>query len=175
MKFDNYSIRLLRNRDLFSYYQLVVNNRERLDDFFTGTVSKTKTFKDTKLFVAEIVQKSEERSYFPYVIIDDTNDTIIGFLDLKNIDWSVPKAEFGAYIDLKYSGKGIMRKSVTMFTDFCFDKYKLNKLYMRTHKNNIYAIKIAEKNGFEKEGVIRNDYKTSSGKLVDLVYYGRVK
>jgi RimJ/RimL family protein N-acetyltransferase len=30
------------------------------------------------------------------------------------------------------------------------------------------------KNGFELEGTIRNDYRTTKGEIVDLNYYGRV-
>ena len=34
---------------------------------------------------------------------------------------------------------------------------------------------LLEKCGFEKEGLIRRDYKTTSGELVDLIYYGKLK
>jgi len=33
---------------------------------------------------------------------------------------------------------------------------------------------VALKNGFELEGIIRNDYRTTDNKVVDLNYYGRV-
>jgi ribosomal-protein-serine acetyltransferase len=49
------------------------------------------------------------------------------------------------------------------------------KTFLGTHQNNIAAQRVAEKCGFEKEGVIRKDYKTTKGELVDLIYYGRVK
>jgi ribosomal-protein-alanine N-acetyltransferase len=34
---------------------------------------------------------------------------------------------------------------------------------------------VAEKNGFILEGIIRSDYKTTSGVVVDLMYYGLLK
>ena len=49
MKFDHYSIRPLRPTDLNNYYALVENNKERLEDFFAGTVSRTGTFNATKI------------------------------------------------------------------------------------------------------------------------------
>jgi RimJ/RimL family protein N-acetyltransferase len=61
-----------------------------------------------------------------------------------------------------------------MFCDFSFEEHKFKKLFLRTHPTNLAARKIAEKCGFEVEGIIKRDYKTTSGELIDLVYYGRL-
>jgi len=174
MKFDNYSIRLLEIRDLDDYFQLVVNNRQRLEDFFTRTISKTKTYEETRKFVEEMISGTKEKVYFPYIIIDNSNRNVIGFLDLKNIDWRIPKSELGFYIDKNYAGKGITTKALNLLCDFCFLEYKFQKLFLRTHPQNISAKTVAEKCGFGLEGTIRKDYKTTSGKIVDLVYYGKL-
>lgn len=174
MTFDNYSIRLLENQDLDDYFQLVENNRERLEDFFAGTVSKTNTYKETSDFVKLMVQGVKDRTYFPYLIIDNTNKKIVGFIDLKNIDWSIPKSEIGFYIDKNYAGKGITTKALNLLCAFCFSEYKFLKLFLRTHPTNISAKAVAEKCGFTLEGTIRKDYKTTSGKVVDLLYYGKL-
>lgn len=174
MQFDNYSIRLLVPQDLDAFYNLVDKNRPRLEDFFAGTVSKTRTLKETEKFITEIILKVREKTYFPYIIIDNSNNSIIGFIDLKNIDWNIPKSELGCYIDEKYAGKGITTRAINLFCDYCFEKYSFKKLYLRTHKNNMSARSVAEKCGFEIEGIIRRDYKTTAGKIVDLMYYGRI-
>ena len=174
MQFDSYSIRLLTTQDVDAYFQLVEKNRQRLEDFFTGTVSKTKTIEDTRNFVSYIVQKAKEKTYFPYIIVDNSSDRIIGFLDLKNIDWNIPKSELGCYIDEDYANKGIATKAFRLFCDFCFTEYKFQKLFLRTHHSNTAAKTVAEKCGFEIEGIIRRDYKTTSGEIIDLIYYGRL-
>src|ERR1700754_1512016 len=97
IQFDHFSIRLLSSGDLQEYFQLIERNRRRLEDFFTGTVSRTKTLEETKQFVKEITQKAEQKIYFPYLIINNDNNSIVGFIDVKNIDWSIPKAELGCY------------------------------------------------------------------------------
>ena len=174
MQFDNYSIRLLTIHDLQPYFEMVDRNRKRLESFFTGTVSKTKTFEDTRNFIAEILQKATERTYFPFLLINTSTNKVIGFFDLKNIDWNIPKSEVGCYIDEEYAGKGITAKAFEVFCDHCFKEYNFKKLFLRTHKSNIAAQKVAEKCGFEIEGTIRRDYKTTAGELVDLIYYGRL-
>ncbi len=174
IQFDNYSIRLLSVEDLQPYFEMVERNRSRLEDFFTGTVSRTATLEDTRIFLEEITKRIEAKSYFPYIIIDNNDNKIVGFLDLKNIDWQIPKTEMGSYTDLAYAGKGITSKAFKLFCDYCFETFKFRKLFLRTHQSNKAAIAVAEKCGFEKEGIIRCDYKTSSGEIVDLVYYGRL-
>jgi RimJ/RimL family protein N-acetyltransferase len=174
MQFDNYSIRLLTEEDLEGYFELVENNRKRLEDFFTGTVSKTQTLEDTRTFLVDILQRANNKTYFPYIIVEDDSRKIVGFLDLKNLDWSVPKSEVGCYIDEHYAGQGITTKAFCLFCDFCFKEYGFQQLFLRTHETNTSARRVAEKCGFEIEGTIRKDYKTTSGELVDLIYYGRL-
>src|SRR5690606_29300671 len=101
-----YTIRLLEISDLEQYYKLIERNRKRLEDFFTGTVSRTQTFADTEVFLKEIVQKAADRIYFPFVIEDNQTKAFVGFLDIKNIDWNIPKAELGSYTDADFAGKG---------------------------------------------------------------------
>lgn len=175
MKFDNYTIRLLRADDYEAYFLMVESNRHRLEDYFAGTVSKTKTLDDTKAFLQESMQKIADRMYFPYVIVDDNTRCFIGFIDLKNVDWNVPKSEVGCYMDSNFAGKGIASKALQMFVDHSFETYNFRKLFLRTHPTNTYAIKLAEKCGFEKEGLLRQDYKTTAGVLVDLLYYGQLR
>lgn len=175
MQFDHYTIRLLTLHDTHAFYQMVDKNRSRLEDFFTGTVSRTQTKEGTKEFVADITRRAEEQTYFPFVIIDNTCDKIIGFMDLKNIDWTIPKAEMGGYIDEGYAGRGITAQAFEVFCHHAFQKYGFQKLFLRTHHSNTAARRIAEKTGFEVEGTIRRDYKTTSGELVDLIYYGKLK
>jgi RimJ/RimL family protein N-acetyltransferase len=228
MKFNNYSIRLLQKSDLESYFQLVEKNRTRLENFFTGTTSKTQTLESTRLFLAEMLAKIEARTYFPYLLIDDEKGEVIGFFDIKNIDWNIPKAELvhqllssrsyflflvsfycikilsrsygydckfcfaeennipknternlgfnalGCYVDSDYVSKGITTKAAQLFCNHCFSAYEFQKLFLRTHEGNKPARAIAEKCGFEIEGRIRKDYKTTSGEVVDLIYYGRL-
>ncbi len=93
---------------------------------------------------------------------------------MKNLDWSIPKAEIGCYTDETFAGKGITTKAMRLFLDYCFEHFKFKKIFLRTHHTNKAAQTLAEKCGFEKEGNIRMDYKTTSGEIVDLIYYGRL-
>ncbi|MER3318449.1 MAG: GNAT family N-acetyltransferase [Allomuricauda sp.] len=171
MKFDKYSIRPLEIED---YYQLVQTNRKRLEDFFAGTISKTSTYKEAKKFVESMVNNSQENSYFPFLIIDSSSQRIIGFVGLYNIDRSIPKSEVGFFIDKEYTGRGIATGALQVLSEYCFSEFKFKKLFLRIHQSNIASKTVAERCGFELEGEIRREYKTSSGEIVDLLYYGKL-
>lgn len=174
ISFDKYIIRPLESSDLEAYFSLVDRNRKRLEDFFTGTVSKTKDLAATEIFLNEIVVKREAKQYFPFVVEDKETHGFIAFFDLKNVDWSIPKTEIGCYTDEQFAGKGITYKAMKLFVDFCFEHFKFKKIFLRTHHSNKAAQVLAEKCGFEIEGNIRMDYKTTSGQIVDLIYYGKL-
>lgn len=175
LHFDHYTIRFLRPDDLQVYYGLIDRNRPRLEDFFAGTVALTKTLEDTRAHVQDVLQKLQDKNHFPFVVIDDSTDTLIASIQVKGLDWSIPKGELGYYIDAGYEGKGIVTKAMGYIIRWCFEELKLAKVFIRTHERNISSRRVAERNGLVLEGTIRMDYKTTRGEVVDLMYYGMLK
>ena len=173
-EFDNYKIGLLSERGGEAFYNLIDKNRARLEDFFAGTVSKTRTLEDTLLYCDEIQKRIKSISYLPYMITDVNTNEFIGLVDVKNIDMTVPKAELGSFIDSGYEGKGIVTKAINIVVDHIVKEYKFIKLLCRASSRNKGSIAVILKNGFELEGTIRRDYKTTKGEIVDLNYYGRL-
>lgn len=174
MKFDNYELRLLQNEDKRDFFQLIQLNLVRLEDFIAGIVAQTKTESDVEHFISNSIIKISNKSYYPYLIIDVKTKKPIGFIDIKNIDWNIPKAELGFFIDENYSGKGISTKAINCISEYLLNKLKFNKLLLRIHQSNKSSQSVAEKCGFELEGIIKNDYKTTKGEIVDLLYYGKI-
>lgn len=173
--FDNYKLRLVELDDLEAYHRLIEDNRKRLEDFFAGTVAQTTTLEDSRAHLTEVIRKNARKEFYSFVLTDDASDRLIASVQVKSLDWNVPKAELGYYIDAAYEGKGLVSRAVAVIVKYCFEQLQLNKLYIRAHESNIASRKIAEHNGFRLEGVLRQDYKTTRGELVDLMYYGLLR
>lgn len=139
--FENYSIRPLEVSDLLPYFDLVERNRKRLEDFFTGTVSKTKDIAATEIFLNELVEKRAAKQYYPFVMVDNTSNRFVSFFDLKNLDWTIPKTELGCYTDEELAGTGVTTKAMQLFLDYCFDHFEFKKIFLRTHHSNKAAQK----------------------------------
>lgn len=174
MEFENYNIRIIKKEDTQSYFELIENNRPRLEDFISGIISKTKSTNDTEVFIDEIIEKNTNEAYYPYVIIETINNEMIGFFDVKNIDWNIPKAEIGYFIDKNHTGKGIAKKALNEIVSHFFSNLKFSKFLLRIHHDNKASINVAEKCGFTIEGTIRRDYKKTNGEIVDMMYFGKI-
>ena len=174
MVFGDFKICLLQAHEGEAFFNLIDNNRVRLEDFFAGTVSKTRNLPDTLAYCKGIEQRILSKAYFPYMIIDVNTNAFIGLVDVKNIDWNVPKAELGYFIDSKYSGRGITTKAVAKVIEELIETHKFKKILCRVGSKNLGSIQVALNNNFKLEGTIRNDYRTTKGDIVDLNYYGRI-
>ena len=60
-QFENYKITSFNTQQSESFFKLIDSNRARLEDFFAGTVSRTKTLKDTKQYCNIIAQKIKDK------------------------------------------------------------------------------------------------------------------
>lgn len=172
--FDDCRIELFVSHRSEDFFRLIDSNRSQLEDFFSGTVARTKTLKDTLGYGVFIEKCISEKTYFPYMICNRTTGDYIGLIDIKSIDWTVPKAELGYLIDQQHSGKGIATKALEHVIAMCVAVHRFRKLLCRIHSENEASVRVVKKNGFQLEGTIRKDYITSSGRLVDLDYYGKV-
>lgn len=160
--------------DLQQYFDMIVRNKSRLEDFAAVTVAKSKTLDDARDFLAHQISLREGKLFYPFILVDDYTNEGIGYMGIKEIDWSIPKAEIGLFTDEKYAGKGVTTKALSSLADYCFSNWVFRKILLRINRRNIAACKMAEKCGFEIEGEIRNDYITTSGEIVDMLYYGKI-
>jgi [ribosomal protein S5]-alanine N-acetyltransferase len=61
--------------------------------------------------------------------------------------------EMGYFIDEDHWGKGIATKVVKMLEDIAFKKLKAVRIEILVHPKNKASLRVAEKNGYKKEGV----------------------
>lgn len=171
---EGFEIKLLTIRESSLFFELIDKNKNRLEDFFAGTVKYTQTLQETIEYCKKVDERVKEKTYFPYLIIDKTQDKAIGFIDFKNIDWDVPKVELGTFIDVGFEGRGIITESFSYILENIVKEHQFKKLFCRISESNKRSINLALRCGFEKEGTLKCDYRTTKGELVDLNYYGRI-
>lgn len=175
MQFDHYTLRPPLIEDTESLYKLVTNNKPRLLDYFPIALNAITSIANTRSYIELKISQAEKQEAITHFIIDDHTTKVIGVVFIKNFDWTIPKAELAYYIDKNYEGKGIISEALKQLINYSFTELKLNKVYLRTATDNAGSQKVALKNGFKLEGVLRKDYRIFNGTLIDLNYYGLVK
>lgn len=153
---------------------LIENNRSRIRAYLPKTAGSITDKASAKAYIKLKMQNSAERREFCFLITDLGSSQLCGAIFLKNFEWSVPKCELGYFIDSNYEGKGITSLAIKKIVSYCFSSMRLNKIFIRSALDNAASRMVAEKNGFKEEGIIRKDFMTERGELIDVVYYGLV-
>ena len=83
-------------------------------------------------------------------------------------------AEFGYWLAEEFWRRSIMTEAVGAFTDFCFDKFSLHRIYAEPFANNPASARVLEKAGFVLEGRLKNNV-VKDGELLDSLMYARTK
>lgn len=102
------------------------------------------------------------------------NDSLIGELKLRNIRWFNRKAELSIILKKDEQKKGIGTEIVEKIIEYAFVKMNFHRLEAEVIETNITSIKLIEKFGFRKEGVLR-EAKYQNGKFIDIYRYGLLK
>ncbi|TND08953.1 MAG: N-acetyltransferase GCN5 [Bacteroidetes bacterium] len=168
-------VRDLRSSDSAAFLYMIRRNQERLRNSFPLILSKVNSKISALSYVREKVAEIRQKTFHTCIVEHTPSKILVGYISMKNMDFTVPKAELAYFIDAEFEGKGIGSRAVGAVCDFAFAEIGMNKLFMRISPANPASRRLAEKCGFEKEGLIRADFKTSDGELLDVEYWGKVK
>jgi len=101
--------------------------------------------------------------------------TLIGGSGLHDSDWDLRHFEIGYWVRSSFSGRGLMTEGVRALADHALDKLGATRVFLTTDTLNIASWKLAERAGFELEGILRNDRRNLSGGLRDTRVYSRIR
>lgn len=108
---------------------------------------------------------------FAIELVDSGN--LVGIVSLQNIDSVNKNGQIGYWIGKKYWNKGLATESINLLIHYAFDVLRLHKVYANVLAKNRASIRVLEKNGLKKEGILRDSvYKYH--KFFDVVLYYRL-
>lgn len=104
---------------------------------------------------------------------DARTDVLLGYCQIRSIDWIAKTAEFGIVIGAPESrGRGIGAQALALAVEYATLHLGLRRLWLRVVGFNTAAIRLYEKAGFQLEGrLLRHAYR--NGQLHDVLIYGR--
>ena len=63
----DYTVRLVSQKDAVAFFNLLQRNKNRLEDFFAGTIRCTQTLQETIDYCKNIEDRIERKEYLPYL------------------------------------------------------------------------------------------------------------
>lgn len=133
------------------------------------------TEEDSKFFIAQAIRdrNKRHRSRFVFTIVLKETEKVVGNIEMNITDWD-GVGEIGFVIHHKYWGRGYAKQAVCLMLKHCFECCELQRVAAVCDPNNVASIKVLEKVGMVKEGVLRKDLYIK-GKWRDSVVYSLLK
>ena len=129
----------------------------------------------------QVKEELENTDVFPeqkmFIICKKEDLEPIGDISYRNWNKRNRSAEFGIEIgEISERGKGFGQDALNNFLEFMFNHLNLNRIELTTLADNKRSIKLYEKLGFKKIGVIREmSFDSRNGEYSDVVYMDLLK
>lgn len=95
----------------------------------------------------------------------------IGTIGIDDVDRQTLRGDVGYWIHSDYTGEGLMTEAGAAVVHFGFEEIGLHRLQLEAGTENIASIKVAEKLGFQREGVSREACRGAFG-FYDAIRFG---
>lgn len=155
--------------------RLIDGERKDLTTYFPVTTSRMTDRRSARRYVSELLDNAKDREVYCFVLRDHEGADPAGAVFLKQLDWSVPKCEVAYFVGRTYRRQGFATFGVIWAVDHAFSVLGLNKVYARVDPDNIASIRVLESCGFLQEGLLRKDFRTGDGRLLDVCYFGKLR
>jgi RimJ/RimL family protein N-acetyltransferase len=165
-------VRRFREGDGEALHKLIQGNTMYLEDHFPFLVEGIHSADEGEAFVRRKIAEWLLLESFAFGIWRREEADLVGYIQLHEVDWSVPRAEVSYFLDQEQAGKGLMTEVLARIVQYSFRQLRLNKLALRTLVDNYPSQRLARKVGFRREGDLRGEFARPSGVLVDLMLFG---
>jgi ribosomal-protein-alanine N-acetyltransferase len=119
-------------------------------------------------------QEVSEGTGMPFLIFEKSTGRLAGGITLGNIRHGVAQTgQIGYWMGVNHAGKGYMHEAVLLVVRFAFDTLRLHRIEAACIPDNQRSIRVLEKAGFRREGLLRS-YLRINGVWQDHLLYALI-
>lgn len=167
LKTERLSLRPLEAADAGAIHEMM-SDREVMAFWDSGEI-------DDPAVTAEIVERQLEeieQGVARYWVVETAGgDGFLGVCDLSEIDKRHSRADVGFMIARPYWGGGYTYEAMHAVIGHAAQGLRLKRLQARTHLGNVRSMRLLDRLGFKREGLLRG-YVERDGERRDCVLYG---
>lgn len=119
-----------------------------------------------------------QRKSLPYLVhrreSGDRPGALLGAAGLQQIDWTLRSFEIGYWLRSSACGQGHASEAVLRLSQFAFERYRARRVQLRIDERNARSRAVAERCGFELEGVLRQQALDVRGQPCNTCIYARL-
>ena len=143
-------------------------NDERVSRFLSWRPHKSP--EETKQLLESWCDAYQNDTTYNWVI--EYGGTVIGSICVIDFKERHERAELAYCMGYAYWNKGIMSEAAKAVIDYLFEEVGFNRIDISHAVKNPASGRVAQKCGLTYEGTKREFFKTTSGELLDVSYYG---
>jgi RimJ/RimL family protein N-acetyltransferase len=99
---------------------------------------------------------------------------VLGSVGLVRIEWDLERAEVGYWTAPEARRRGVAQRAIRLLSRWAFDELPLARLQLTPFAENTGSLRVAERAGYTREGVLRRSYRSKAG-LVDVVMFSMLR
>lgn len=150
-----------------------IMNNYKVREFLTLNIILPFSSNDQGNFFKSIPERRKKYIY-DFAIVRKEDDALIGGSVVKNVDFKNSVCGAGFFIDEKYWEHGYGGEAVNLIEKFIFYELNIRKIKLEVISNNIRALKLYEKLGYQKEGILKKEI-FRNGKYLDLILLAKFR
>jgi ribosomal-protein-serine acetyltransferase len=159
-------LRELRDEDAHALHALLERNRPRLARWMRW--ARDQTEQDTLEFIRQARSRAAADDGLERAIVLDGR--IAGVVGFPAVDWANRSTEIGYWLDEAHEGRGLMTAAVRGMVEHAFAAWELKRVQIRIDVENLPSRAVAERLGFQYEGILRQAYWVGDRYSDDAVY-----
>jgi len=114
------------------------------------------SIEETKAWIESQPDKWEKGAEYNFAISYNTGPLCLGGCGLNVIDRGCAVANLGYWVRTSWTNKGIATAATLLLAQFAFNELKLNRVEFTIAVDNQASLRVADKAGAIKEGILRN-------------------
>jgi [ribosomal protein S5]-alanine N-acetyltransferase len=124
--------------------------------------------------VSRAQKDAKDGSAFVFFIFDKQTHALTGGITLGHIRYGAAmNGHIGYWMGEPYSGKGLMQDAVLTLVNHAFNRLSLHRLEAACIPGNVRSIRVLEKTGFQREGLLKS-YLKINGEWQDHLLFARI-
>ncbi|PYZ98908.1 RimJ/RimL family protein N-acetyltransferase [Alteribacter lacisalsi] len=168
---EHTKLEILQDKHTEGLYQLTEEGRDYLSHWMPWAPA-IKTADDTKGYIRSTLKEFAEGRSLACAIL--YKGEVAGTAAYHVIDYGNRKTSIGYWLGENYQGKGLMTVAVRELVNYAFEELGLNRIEIKAGVENSKSRAIAERLGFELEGIQRES-EIVAGRFVDHAAYSLLK
>jgi len=172
---ERLALRAYGSGDGPTYFAIIERNRDHLTGIMPDYVLGLTSAEDAEVFVRKLASDWSARNRFCFGVWEKATKEFVAEVYIQAMDWDVPTIELGFYVDVHHQGNGFVTEAVQAATVFIFDHMKAHKICIVCDDADPKSHGVAERCGFVREGVLREQKRRLGGGFISSRFYGLLR